>query len=101
MDTWTLDTPLSGFDRSLQRIAAEERAAREKLQGEMRRYTKLLVEIAGVFMAQELDTQTRLNPHFLEHATPDDWRSLLAQARAKHSYGPVTAETATGPNSAA
>ena len=101
MDTWTLETPLSGFERSLQRIAAEERAAREKLQGELRRYTKLLIEIAGVFMAQELDAQTRVSPYFLEHATPDDWRSLLAQARAKHSYGPVTAETATGPNSAA
>ncbi len=58
----------------------------------MRRYTGLLIEIAGVFMAQELDAQTRSNPHFLERATPDDWRNLLAQARNK-AAGQTTAAT--------
>lgn len=47
----------------------------------MREYLRLIVEFAGLFLAEELDQRIRADPHFVGRATPETWRSLLQGVR--------------------
>lgn len=47
----------------------------------MREYLRLIVEFAGLFLAEELDQRIRADPHFVDRATPETWRRLLQGVR--------------------
>jgi hypothetical protein len=72
---------LTAFERAARQIAEEERRLRVIAEGQMREYLRLVVEFAGLFLAEELDRRIRADPHFVSRATPETWRSLLQGVR--------------------
>ena len=72
---------LTAFERAARQIAEEERRLRLVAEGQMREYLRLIVEFAGLFLAEELDRRIRADPHFVSRATPETWRSLLQGVR--------------------
>lgn len=77
------------FLRLERQIAEEERRLRHLLEGQLREYTRLVAELASVFMGEELDARLRGDPEFCAHATPACWRELLAEALRRRSSAPV------------
>lgn len=72
---------LTAFERAARQIAEEERRLRLIAEGQLREYLRLIVEFAGLFLAEELDQRIRADPHFVGRATPEIWRSLLQGVR--------------------
>ena len=72
---------LTAFERAARQIAEEERRLRLIAEGQLREYLRLIVEFAGLFLAEELDQRIRADPHFVGRATPETWRSLLQGVR--------------------
>ena len=59
---------LTAFERAARQIAEEERQLRLVAERQLHEYVRLVVEIAGLFLADELDQRTRADPRFVERA---------------------------------
>lgn len=82
------DLSLSAFERTARQIAEEERQLRLLAEERLRAFTRLALDFASVFLADELDARTRADPYFLSRATAADWRSLI-QATQKRQQPPA------------
>ena len=85
---------LSAFERTARQIAEEERQLRLLAEERLRDYARLVLDLASVFLAAELDARTRADPYFLSRATAADWRSLL-QAAQRRQLTPGTGWSAS------
>jgi hypothetical protein len=74
---------LTAFERTARQIAEEERQLRLLAEERLRDYARLALDLASVFLAAELDAQTRADPYFLSRATAADWRNLLQTAQRR------------------
>ena len=78
---------MTAFERAARQIAEEERRLRLAAESQLREYVRLVVEFAGLLLADELDQRTRADPHFVSRATPETWRSLLQGVRQSAAAG--------------
>jgi hypothetical protein len=99
---WQAPENLTAFERAARQIAEEERRLRVVAESQLREYVRLVVEFAGLLLADELDQRTRADPHFVSRATPETWRSLLqgvrqgAASRSRGAHGRLASGNGDG-----
>lgn len=79
---WVIVEPEADvFERTIHQIAEEERKLRIATESQLYEYKRLVMELVGIILADELDRRLRADPTFIERATPATWRALVQSRR--------------------